>query len=150
MLFISQVRKKIGVLFGNDEEIAGGNAPRFYASLIMYVKRVGTEKDDGVKSGSVLEVECRKNQIAPPFKKAKMVIKYGRGIDYEQSLVLQAEKMGIVEKSGAWFSHDGERIGQGYLSTAKRLRKDTELRGRITEEVRAGLGWDVPTEGVEV
>jgi len=150
LLFVSQVRKKIGVLFGNDEEIAGGNAPRFYASLIMYVKRVGTEKDDGVKSGSVLEVECRKNQIAPPFKKAKMVIKYGRGIDYEQSLVLQAEKMGIVEKSGAWFSHDGERIGQGYLSAAKRLRKDTELRDRIVGEVRAGLGWDVPTKGAEV
>jgi recombination protein RecA len=146
LLFISQVRSKIGVLFGSAEEICGGNAPRFFASLIMYVKRVGTEKTDGSKTGALLEVECKKNQIAPPFKKAKAVIKYGKGVDFEQSLILQAEHMGIVEKSGAWFSYEGERIGQGYNASGKALRKNPKWRDQINRDVRVALGWETHGE----
>jgi len=149
LLFISQVRKKIGVMFGNDEEIAGGNAPRFYASLIMHVKRIGTEKKDGTKTGSVVEVECRKNQIAKPFQKGKAVIKYGSGIDFEQSLLLLGEKTGVITKSGSWLDHDGERIGAGYVAAAKVLRKNREWRDKIWAAVKTELGWEVDATGEE-
>jgi recombination protein RecA len=146
LVFISQVRKKIGVMFGSDEELAGGNAPKFYASLIMYVRRVGTVKEGDEKNvekvGSKIEVECRKNQIAPPFKKAKFNIVYGKGVDYEHSLLIQCEKLDLVEKSGTWYSYGGERIGQGIQAAAKQLRSNTELRGSLVRVMRKAMGWD--------
>jgi len=153
LVFVSQVRKKMNVMFGSDEEMAGGNAPRFYASLIVYVQRVGTEKEtDGGKKdkiGSIVEAECKKNQIAPPFKKAKFVIYWARGVDYEHSLVMQLEEMGIVRKrTGAKLElRRGKgktpiQLGQGYPAAAKLLRSKPELRDRLKAIFYKKMGWN--------
>lgn len=141
LMLISQVRKKINVQFGDDNEIAGGNAPRFYASLIMFITRTGTEKHEGKKVGNKCEVECKKNQIAPPFKKAEFIIRYGHGIDFEHSLISWAVKNGVVDKSGAWYSLDGERIGQGIYQASAYLRKHDEIRSKLYKKFRAKMGW---------
>lgn len=141
LLFISQVRKKIGVLFGNDETIAGGQAPPFYASLIMYVRYVGAEKVDNVRVANKIEVECKKNQVAPPFRKGKFLIRYGRGTDWEDSLIKQAELLGIVKKKGAVLAYKNQRIGQGYLNAAKSLRKRPKWAAEIEADVKAKLKW---------
>lgn len=143
LVLISQVRSKIGVMFGSNEDMAGGNAPRFYASLIIYIKRVGTHKRDGEKQANIIEAECRKNQIGPPFRKAKFHLAYGKGIDWEHSLLLQAEATGDVDVKGAWLNFDGQRIGQGRDAAADRLRKNTELAAEIEQAVRTSIGWDV-------
>lgn len=151
LIFVSQVRKKMNVMYGSDEEMAGGNAPRFYASLIIYIQRTGTEKEGGKKDkvGSVIEAECRKNQIAPPFKKAKFVIYWNRGIDFEHSLILQLEEMKIVRKlAGAQLEikrGKGKKpieLGKGYAAAADYLRSKPKLRDRLDAIMRKELGWD--------
>jgi len=159
LVFVSQVRKKMNVMFGSDEEMAGGNAPRFYASLIIYIQRVGTEKGDleqlrgdlkgKGKIGSIVEAECKKNQIAPPFKKAKFVIYWNRGIDYEHSLVMQLEEMGIVRKlTGAKLELKRGKgkppieLGQGYAAAADYLRSKPTLRDKLTAIFKKKMGWE--------
>jgi recombination protein RecA len=143
LFFISQVRKKMNVKFGSDEEMAGGNAPRFYASLIVYVTRVGTEKTgDKTKIGSVIETECKKNQIAPPFKKARFVIYWNRGIDYEHSLVLQLEEMGLVKKKQGHLVVGNIELGQGYAAAAKTLRERPKLRAKLIELFYKRMKWE--------
>lgn len=152
LVFVSQVRKKMNVMFGNDEEMAGGNAPRFYASLIVYIQRIGTEKQsEGAKKekvGSIVEAECKKNQIAPPFKKAKFVIYWNRGIDYEHSLVLQLEEMGIVKKRGQGYlelkrgkGKTPVQLGQGYPAAAEFLRSKPNLRDKLRGILFKKMGW---------
>lgn len=141
LVFISQIRKKIGVMFGSPDDMAGGQAPRFYASLIMFVVRVGTEKVDGEKVGNKIEVECKKNQVAPPFKKAHFNINYGTGVDFERSLLVAAEKAGVVEKSGAFYCYEGERIGNGIEASATFLRKRVEWAEKINTAFREKAGW---------
>lgn len=145
LVFVSQVRKKMNVMFGNDEEMAGGNAPRFYASLIVYVTRVGTEKDGGKsKIGSAIETECKKNQIGPPFKKARFAIYWNRGIDYEHSLVLQLEDMGVVKKrKKGWLTVGKHELGQGYAAAAQALRDRPKLRAKLVEIFYKRMGWEI-------
>lgn len=151
LVFVSQVRKKMNVQFGNDEEMAGGNAPKFYASLVVYVTRVGTEKEggkDGQKVASICVAECKKNQISPPFKKAKFAIYWNRGIDFEHSLILQLEEMGLVKKREKGLLRIGRvELGQGYAAAAKTLRKNEELRKRLLTLFRQKMKWeDSPAE----
>lgn len=144
LVFISQVRKKMNVMFGNDEEMAGGNAPRFYASLIVYVTRVGTMKDgDKAKIGSDIETECKKNQIGPPFKKARFAIYWNRGIDYEHSLVLQLEEMGLVKKRKKGLLTVGSKeLGHGYVAAANALRARPKLNEKLVELFYKRMGWE--------
>jgi recombination protein RecA len=142
LLFVSQVRKKFNVMFGDADEIAGGNAPRFYASLIMKVVRVGSEKDGKQRIANKIEVECKKNQIAPPFKKAQFNIVYGRGADFEHALVIQLEKMKLFTRKGAWYLYEGEKLGNGLQATADMLRKTSELREEFTDLFRTEMGWE--------
>jgi recombination protein RecA len=144
LVFVSQVRKKMNVMFGSDEEMAGGNAPRFFASLIVYVTRVGTEKDgEKTKVGSSIETECKKNQIGPPFRKARFAIYWNRGVDYEHSLVLQLEVMGLVKKGKhSALTVGGIDLGQGHTAAAKTIRERPKLRAKLVEVFYKRMGWD--------
>jgi len=151
LVFISQVRKKMNVMFGNDEETSGGFAPKFFASLMIYINRIGTEKDSSKnKTGSKIETECRKNQISPPFKKANFVIYWNRGIDYEHSLVLQLESMGLVKKVGktkkrkAGFVIGEKYIGKTHVKAAANIRENPKLRSRLIEILHKKMKWDSP------
>lgn len=147
LVFVSQVRKKMNVMFGNDEEMAGGNAPRFFASLIVYVTRVGTEKDGAkTKIGSAIETECKKNQIGPPFRKARFAIYWNSGIDYEHSLVVQLESMGLVKKlkAGKLVAGKGKiELGVGYAAAAQALRDRPKLRAKLIEVFFKRMGWEL-------
>jgi len=135
LVFVSQVREKVGVMFGSKERTGGGNAPKFYSSLILETTRTGAVKDGDREIGNLTNVRCSKNQIAPPFKHAEFKLVWGRGIDYEDSLLQEALRAGVVEKAGAWFSHKGERLGQGAANAASTLRGNPEWAARILEEV---------------
>ncbi len=141
LLWISQVRQKLNVQYGDPDDICGGKAPKFYASLILKVTRIGSGKKDGERISNKLRVEAVKNQIAPPFKRAEAEVMYGVGIDRERSLIWIAEKLGIVEQSGAYFKHEGHNIGQGMEASAEELREDDVWRDKILAEVREQLGW---------
>lgn len=146
LVFVSQVRKKMNVMFGSDEEIAGGNAPRFYASLIVYIARIGTEKDGGAtKVASKIECECKKNQISPPFKKSRFSIYWNGGIDYEESLLMQLEEMGVVKKSKGKVEINKRPIGTSYRDAARRLRKKPELNAKLKALFYRKMGWELPS-----
>ncbi len=136
LVWISQVRQKMNVKFGNDEEIAGGKGPRFYASLIIHIRRVGSLKKNDEAFGNLTKAVIRKNQIAPPFREAEFVIRYGFGIDNERSILEQAVGEGVVEKSGSWFAYDGNKLGQGMDAAADFLRERTEVRDEIWQKVQ--------------
>lgn len=141
LVLISQVRKKIGIQFGDPDEIAGGQAPRFYASLIMKVTRTGSEVTDGEKTANKTQIECKKNQISPPFKKAAVLIKYGKGVDFARSLLMAASRAGIIAKSGNTYSYEGEKMGIGEAAATKWLRKNAEAKDRINKQWRESKGW---------
>lgn len=150
LVFISQVRKKMNVMFGNDEETSGGFAPKFFASLMIYINRIGTEKDSSKnKTGSKIETECRKNQISPPFKKANFVIYWNRGIDYQLSLITQLELMGLISKKSATKTRKagifiGEKnIGKTRVRAAENIRKNPKLEKKLTEIFYRKMKWDV-------
>lgn len=142
LLWISQVRKKMNVMFGDDNEIAGGNAPKFYASLIMDVGRRASNVKDGQKIGNKIEVYCKKNQIAPPFRKAQCEIIYGKGIDKEAALIEQATADGIVTRSGSWYAWGDDRLGQGLASAADNLRSNEALAQKLLKEVEQANKWE--------
>lgn len=135
LLLISQIRQKIGVMFGKKDKTAGGNAPRFYCSLLMGVTRKESIRVGDDVIGNEVQVYIGKNQIAPPFKSAEFRIMYGAGIDYEDSLFREAVKREVIEQNGAWYSFDGERLGQGADNVAKALRSDDKLREQIRERL---------------
>lgn len=149
LVFVSQVRKKMNVMFGNDEELAGGNAPRFYASLIIYIRKIGTEKDsNGEKTGSKIEIECRKNQIGPPFKKAQFTIYWNKGIDYQHSLILQLASMGIIKKMPKTKTRKagyviGEKtvLGKTVIGAAETLRSKPKLEEKLINLFYKKMGW---------
>jgi len=145
LLWVSQVRKKIGVMFGDGETTSGGSAPRFYASVIMKVTRIGSvqgkgaEKDE--KVANKIKVDVVKNQIAPPFKKVICEIKYGKGFEKEKSLLDLAVKAGVIEKSGNTFSYNGEKIGGSRDKAAAFLEKHLKTYGKILKKVRKIGKW---------
>jgi len=151
VVFINQIRMKIGVMFGNPETTTGGNALKFYASLRMDIRRIGALKDGDSVIGGRTRVKVVKNKLAPPFKEAEFDILYGTGISREGELVDLGSEMGIMEKSGAWYSFNGERIGQGRESAKEFLKQHPEtakeVAGKILEKVglkRAGTEAPAP------
>jgi len=140
VIFINQIRMKIGVMFGNPETTTGGNALKFYSSVRIDIRRIGAIKQGDEVIGSRTKVRVVKNKVAPPFKEAEFDILYGTGISKEGELVDMGAEAGVVEKSGAWYSAEGERIGQGRENTKEFLREHPDLAARIEAKLRAKFG----------
>src|SRR5262252_1185655 len=139
VIFINQIRMKIGVMFGNPETTTGGNALKFYASVRLDIRRVGAIKKGDEVIGSETRVKVVKNKVAPPFKTADFEILYGVGISREGETVDLGVKQGIIEKSGAWFSYKGDRIGQGKENAREFLLTNKDIAAEIEKEIRAQL-----------
>ncbi|MCB9737942.1 MAG: recombinase RecA [Deltaproteobacteria bacterium] len=136
VIFINQLRMKIGVMFGNPETTSGGNALKFYASQRIDVRRVGSIKSGEEDIGNRTRVKVVKNKVAPPFKRVEFDILYGEGICAVGDLIDQGVELGVIEKTGAWYSFDGERLGQGREKVRQLLKEENELRTRIDNQVR--------------
>lgn len=139
-IFINQIRDKIGVMWGSPETTTGGKALKFYSSLRLDIRRIGSIKDGDQIVGNRTKVKVAKNKVAPPFKECEFDIMYGRGISREGDMLDLAVENKIVEKSGSWFSYDGERLGQGRENAKQTLRDNTELAQRIESQLRPALG----------
>ncbi len=137
VIFINQLREKIGVMFGNPETTTGGRALKFYSSVRLDVRKIETLKQGGVIVGSRTRVKIVKNKIAPPFKEAEFDIMFGEGISREGDILDIAANLGIVNKSGAWYAYEGEKIGQGRENAKQLLRDRAELCEEIDRKVRA-------------
>jgi len=144
LVFINQIRMKIGVMFGNPETTPGGNALKFYSSLRLDIRRIATLKDGQEPIGNRTRVKVVKNKVAPPFKMAEFDIIYGEGISRVGDLLDLAVTQDIVEKSGAWYSYEGERIGQGRENARTFLKEHNEITTEIAQKVRMGFGLATP------
>ena len=140
VLFINQLRMKIGVMFGNPETTTGGNALKFYASVRLDIRRIGAIKDRDTVVGNQTKVKVVKNKLAPPFRVVEFDIMYGEGISKTGELLDLGVQAGIVEKSGAWFSFDGQRIGQGRENAKTFLKEHGEVAAAIERKVRENAG----------
>jgi len=140
VIFINQIRMKIGVMFGSPETTTGGNALKFYASVRLDIRRIGALKDKDEVVGNATRVKVVKNKVAPPFKVVEFDIMYGEGISKTGELIDLGEKAGVVEKSGSWYSYDGQRIGQGRENAKTFLREHPEMAATIEQKVRANAG----------
>ena len=152
LIFINQLREKIGVMFGNPETTTGGRALKFYASVRLDIRRIENIKQDGEVKGNRVRVKVIKNKVAPPFREAKFDVVYGEGISKAGNILDMAVNMDIIEKSGSWFSYNGERIGQGRENVKKLLQEKPEMLAEVEEKVRANfkkgfeesLGEEIP------
>src|SRR6202171_4595033 len=142
-IFINQIREKIGVMFGSPETTTGGRALKFYASLRLDIRRIGAIKDGDRIAGNRTKVKVAKNKVAPPFREVEFDIMYGEGISREGDLLDLATTHRVVEKSGAWFSYKGERLGQGRENSKQSLKENPEILKRIENEVKLKLGLPV-------
>ena len=140
LIFINQIREKIGVMFGNPETTTGGRALKFYSSVRLDIRRIAAIKDGDVVTGNRTKVKVVKNKVAPPFREAEFDIIYGEGVSREGDLLDLGVAHNVVEKSGSWFSYKGERIGQGRENVRQFLRENTDIRDRIDAELRKNLG----------
>ncbi|MBT5572751.1 MAG: recombinase RecA [Nitrosomonadales bacterium] len=136
VIFINQLRMKIGVMFGNPETTTGGNALKFYASVRLDIRRIGAIKKDDEVIGAETRVKVVKNKVAPPFRKAEFDMLYGEGISLEGEIIDQAVKLNIIEKSGSWYSYNGDKIGQGKDNVREFLKGNAELSKDIENQVR--------------
>jgi recombination protein RecA len=148
LIFINQIREKIGVMFGSPETTTGGRALKFYASLRLDIRRIGAIKDGDRVVGNRTRVKVVKNKIAPPFRECEFDIMYGEGISREGDLLDLAVANNVVEKSGAWFSYKGERLGQGRENSKVTLKENPALLQRIGNDVRIKLGLPVNEEAI--
>jgi len=142
VIFINQIRMKIGVMFGSPETTSGGNALKFYASVRLDIRRIGAIKDRDEVVGNATRVKVVKNKVAPPFKQVEFDIMYGEGISKTGELLDLGVKAGIVEKSGSWFSYGDERIGQGRENAKNFLRENKKTAWDIEDKIRAAHGLD--------
>ena len=140
VIFINQIRMKIGVMFGSPETTTGGQALKFYASVRLDIRRIGALKDKDEVIGNHTRVKVVKNKVAPPFKVVEFDIMYGEGVSKTGELIDLGEKAGVVEKSGSWYSYDGQRIGQGRENSKTYLREHPEVAQAIENKVRANAG----------
>jgi recombination protein RecA len=140
VIFINQIRMKIGVMYGSPETTTGGNALKFYASVRLDIRRVGSIKEREDVVGNTTRVKVVKNKVAPPFKQVEFDIMYGEGVSKMGELIDLGVKAGIVEKSGAWFSHDSTRLGQGRENAKSFLRQNPEMANRIEQMIRQNSG----------
>ena len=145
-IFINQIREKIGVMFGNPETTTGGRALKFYSSLRLDIRRIGAIKDGDRVAGNRTKVKVAKNKVAPPFREAEFDIMYGEGISREGDLLDLAVVQRAVEKSGAWFSYKGERLGQGRENAKQAMRDNPEVLRKIERDVKVKLGLPVRDE----
>jgi recombination protein RecA len=146
VIFINQLREKIGVMFGNPETTTGGKALKFYASVRLDIRRIGPVKDKEDIVGSHVRVKVVKNKVAPPFKQAEFDIMYAEGISHTSLLVDIGSESGIIEKSGAWYSYNGQKIGQGRENAKMYLKDNPGILAEIEEKVKVvlGIGADQP------
>jgi len=145
VIFINQIRMKIGVMFGNPETTTGGNALKFYSSVRLDIRRIGAIKNGEEVVGNMTRVKVVKNKVAPPFREAEFEIMYGQGISREGEIIDLGSAQGIIEKSGAWYSYKGERIGQGKDNARVYLQQNKAVAREIEDQVRAKL---VPVKAV--
>ena len=136
VIFINQIRMKIGVMFGNPETTTGGNALKFYSSVRLDIRRIGAVKEGEEVVGNETRVKVVKNKVSPPFKQAEFQIMYGEGINTEGEIIELGQKLELVEKSGSWYSHNGEKIGQGKVNASKFLRENAKIRDALVKEIR--------------
>jgi recombination protein RecA len=140
VIFINQIRMKIGVMYGSPETTTGGNALKFYASVRLDIRRIGVIKDRDEVTGNQTRVKVVKNKLAPPFKQVEFDIMYGEGVSKTGELIDLGVKAGVVEKSGAWFSYDSQRIGQGRENAKGFLKQNPDIAGRIELAIRQNAG----------
>ncbi|MFG1309018.1 recombinase RecA [Xanthobacter tagetidis] len=140
VIFINQIRMKIGVMYGSPETTTGGNALKFYASVRLDIRRIGMIKERDEVVGNQTRVKVVKNKLAPPFKQVEFDIMYGEGVSKMGELLDLGVKAGVVEKSGAWFSYDSQRLGQGRENAKTFLRQNAEVAGRIEAAIRQNAG----------
>jgi recombination protein RecA len=146
LIFINQIREKIGIMFGNPETTTGGRALKFYATVRIDIRRIASIKDGDRVVGNRTRVKIVKNKIAAPFREAEFDILYGEGISKEGDLLDVAAERSILEKSGSWFSYGGERIGQGRENARQFLRQNLDVRKTLEGEVRKALNLPLPSE----
>ncbi|MBO3274659.1 recombinase RecA [Pseudomonas schmalbachii] len=139
VIFINQIRMKIGVMFGNPETTTGGNALKFYASVRLDIRRTGAVKDGDEVVGSETRVKVVKNKVAPPFRQAEFQILYGKGIYRTGEIIDLGVQLGLIEKSGAWYSYQGSKIGQGKANAAKFLEENAEICAVLDKSIREQL-----------
>ena len=142
VIFINQIRMKIGVMYGSPETTTGGNALKFYASVRLDIRRIGAIKDREEVIGNQTRVKVVKNKVAPPFRQCEFDIMYGRGISREGSLLDVGVELGIIKKSGAWFTYEGEQLGQGRENAKNFLSENLDMMVEIDEKVRVASGID--------
>ena len=140
VIFINQIRMKIGVMYGSPETTTGGNALKFYASIRLDIRRIGSIKDHDEVTGNQTRVKVVKNKLAPPFKQVEFDIMYGEGISKTGELIDLGVKAGVVEKSGAWFSYDSQRLGQGRENAKNFLKANPQIAERIEQDIRGNSG----------
>nr|WP_090523113.1 recombinase RecA [Paracoccus isoporae] len=152
VIFINQIRMKIGVMFGSPETTSGGNALKFYASVRLDIRRIGAVKDRDEVVGNTTRVKVVKNKVAPPFRQVEFDIMYGEGISKMGELIDLGVKAGVVEKSGSWYSYGDERIGQGRENAKQFLRENPALAVEVEDKIRAshGLEFDANPEDEDV
>ena len=154
IIFINQLREKIGVMFGNPETTTGGRALKFYASVRMDIRKIENIKQDGEVKGNRVRVKVIKNKVAPPFREAEFDVVYGQGISKEGNILDMAVNLDIIEKAGSWFSYNGNRIGQGRENVKKYLRENPDMLQEVEAKVRENfakafeqsLGEELPNE----
>jgi recombination protein RecA len=150
LIFINQIRMKIGVVFGNPETTTGGNALKFYSSVRLDIRRMGAIKDGQEVTGNRTKVRVVKNKMAPPFRDAEFDIMYGEGISQTGDLLDMGVLTNVIDKSGSWYSYSGERIGQGRENAKVFLKENKDMYEAITEKVVAAMGLPgQPTEESE-
>ena len=136
VIFINQIRMKIGVMFGNPETTTGGNALKFYSSVRLDIRRIGAVKEGEEVVGNETRVKVVKNKVSPPFKQAEFQIMYGEGINVEGEILEFGQKLELIEKSGSWYSHNGEKIGQGKVNASKYLKENPRIRDSLMKEIK--------------
>jgi recombination protein RecA len=145
-VFINQLREKIGVMFGSPETTPGGRALKFYSSVRLDIRRIESIKDGAEITGNRTRVKVVKNKVAPPFKQAEFDIMYGKGISREGSLLDVGVDLGLVKKSGAWFTYEGEQLGQGRENAKTFLSENVDMMVEISEKIRQEVGIDADAE----
>jgi recombination protein RecA len=148
VIFINQIRMKIGVMFGNPETTTGGNALKFYASVRLDIRRIGSIKKNDEVIGNETRVKVVKNKVSPPFREANFDILYGEGISRQGEIIDLGVQAKIVDKAGAWYSYSGERIGQGKDNAREFLRENPDIAREIENRIRESLGVNAMAEAV--
>ncbi len=148
VVFINQIREKIGVMFGNPETTTGGRALKFYASVRLDIRRIAAIKDGDTVVGSRVKVKVVKNKVAPPFREAEFDIVYGEGISRTGSLIDLGTQQKIIEKSGAWYAYSGERIGQGRDNAKRFLLENPAIAAEVETKLREAMGISAPAKGL--